>query len=111
MRDGRSEECEQGVSGELVDVALVLADDVREAFDDRIDDLEKLFGVESIGEGSESREVREQCGDQASLFGDLATGCDQVVRDLLGDEALEGLGNIGLGGGTGLLGCRRRRER
>ena len=50
VADRRAEEREQRVAGELLDEAVVAADDRRQRRDDRIDHLEQLLRVEPVGE-------------------------------------------------------------
>ena len=104
VRNRRAEERKQGVAGVLVDVSLVAADDAAQLDDHRIDDLQQLLGIETIGERRETRDVREQRGDQPPLLGERAAGLDQSIRNRAGDEAAEGRGDVLVARGS-LRGC------
>jgi hypothetical protein len=103
--DRRAEECEQRITGELLDVTLVAADDAAQAADDGVNYLEKLLGVEPIGERREPGDVGEQGGDQPALFRQLSAALDEPIGDRPGDEAPECARDVGFARGG--LGCRR----
>ena len=97
-----AEERQQGISGELLDVPAVVADDAAQTADDRIDDLEQVFGIEPVGKRCESGNVCEERRDEPPLFGNLASrSLDQAVGHGLGNEAPQGLRSVG--GGRGFL--------
>ena len=94
VADRGAEERQERVAGELLDVALVTADDAAQATDHRIDDLEQLLWVEPVGEGGKPRDVREERSDEAAFLRNLSPSLDEPVRDRLRDEAAERLGYI-----------------
>ena len=91
------EEGEQRVACELLDIALIASDEAAESRDDGVDDLEQLLRVEAVGERGEPGDVGEKRRDEAPFLGELATRLDQVVGDLFGDEAAEGVGHVSFG--------------
>src|SRR5207253_5373182 len=105
VSDRRAEQREQRVAGELLNVAVVAADDVAQPRYHGIDHLEQLFRVEQIGEASESRDVREQRGYQPSLLRQLTACRGDAVGYALGDEGAERVGDVRL-----RLGGRRARS-
>jgi hypothetical protein len=102
VRDRRAEEREERVACELLDEAVIAADDAREAADDGVDHLEELLRVEAVGEGGEAGDVREERRDQAPLLLELAALLDDAVCDRRGDEAAERV----VRRGRRRLGCR-----
>ena len=86
----RSEQGEQRVTRELLDVSLVSPDDAAQPADHRVDHLEELLGVEPIGQRREPGNVREQGSDEPPFLGKLtaasrsrsATGCATKLRSV-----------------------------
>ena len=71
VRDRRAEDRADGVADELLDVAVVLADDGRELGHRLLHDRVGFFGIELLGHGGEARHVGEERGDAATLaFGE-----------------------------------------
>ncbi len=71
VRDRRAEDRADGVADELLDVAVVLADDGRELGHRLLHDRVGFFGIELLGHRGEARHVGEQRGDAATLaFGE-----------------------------------------
>jgi hypothetical protein len=76
VRNGSAEEGEQGVAGELLDVSLVASDNARESADHRVDDLQQLLRIETVGERREPRDIGEERRDKTAFLRELATRLD-----------------------------------
>ncbi len=59
VADRGAEEREQRVARELLDIAFVAVDDPAQRGDDRINHLDQLLGVQTVGERRETRHVGE----------------------------------------------------
>ena len=71
VRDRCAEDRADGVADELLDVAVVLADDGRELGHRLLHDRVGFFGIELLGHRGEARHVGEERGDAATLaFGE-----------------------------------------
>ena len=87
VSDRGAEEGQKRIARELVHIAAVPSHDLGQRPDDRIDHLEQLFGIETVRQRGEAREVGEQAGHQAAFFREPAARLDQPVGELRGDEA------------------------
>jgi hypothetical protein len=97
VADRGTEEGEQRVPGELLDVAVVPADDAAQGRDHGVDDLDQLLWVEAVGERCKARDVGKEGSDEAPFLRKTAAGLDKLVGNGTGDEAAESVLDAGLG--------------
>jgi hypothetical protein len=68
VRDGRTEEGQQGVTHDLVDTAAEAHDLVGEAHEATVDEVLDLLGVAGLGQRREADDVGEHDRDDPALF-------------------------------------------